>query len=151
MSGAVAVILAMTAPLAAAVAADSHAGHHSAQSEPVLNHGEKWQTDAPLRKGMAEIRNLMGKSLLKIHAGRLDRAEYAKLSDGISAQVDYLTANCKLAPEADAQLHLVLAQIIDGAAAMKTDHPQDGAAQVVDGLGVYGRLFDHPGWQPLAH
>lgn len=117
-----------------------------------LNNGQKWQTDAPLRQGMSEIRASVSSSLQRIHNGQFTPAEYAALGDRIQAQIDYVTANCKLPEEADLQLHVSLTQIIEGVAAMKEKTGQEqGALKVVQALNAYGQYFDHPGWKPLGH
>jgi hypothetical protein len=68
-------------------------------------------------------------------------------------EVQSITANCKLPADVDAQLHLVLTQIIDGAEAMKAGKAADlGFAKVVAGMDDYGNHFDHPGWKgPAPH
>lgn len=64
----------------------------------------------------------------------------------VQAQVDYVVANCQL-PE-----HVVLEQMLDGLAAMKTETGRaQGAAKIVQALELYGAYFDHAGWQPLPH
>ncbi|MDO8606842.1 MAG: hypothetical protein Q7R40_09930 [Phaeospirillum sp.] len=136
-----------------AFAADhGHASHGAAQSEPTLDHGRQWPTDGALRHGMSEIRDLMADAAPRIHDGRFDAAEFSRLANGISARIEYVTANCKLPPEADAQLHLVLARIMDGVEHMKTERKaQDGVVMVIDAISSYGRFFAHPGWQSPSH
>lgn len=133
----------------AAGEAHSHGARHG---ELTLDHGRKWLTDGALRQGMSEIRAVMAEALPQAHSGRLDVTGYARVADRVTSQIDYVTANCKLAPEADAQLHLVLAEIIDGADDMKKGRkPVDGMVKILGGLDAYGKHFDHPGWTPLAH
>lgn len=70
----------------------------------------------------------------------------------VQAQVDYVVANCQLPEQADQQLHIVLEQMLDGLAAMKTETGRaQGAAKIVQALELYGAYFDHAGWQPLPH
>ena len=52
-------------PALAADHAHEHEGHGAAT--PVLNHGQKWPTDAPLRQGMASIRSALLPQLPAIH------------------------------------------------------------------------------------
>lgn len=60
-----------------------------------------------------------------------------------------------LEPKADAQLHLIIADIGEGIEAMegkaKKVKRQAGAIKVVGALEKYGSFFDHPGWQPIKH
>ncbi|HMZ82756.1 MAG TPA: hypothetical protein PLT94_10220 [Rhodocyclaceae bacterium] len=130
---------------------DSHAAAHGL----VLDDGRKWPTDPPLRDAMTVIRKDIDASLHDIHRNRLSNARYAALAATVEARVADIVANCKLAPEADAQLHLVIADLLDGAAGMagkrKDVRRSQGAAKVVSALQNYGNFFDHPGWQPIAH
>lgn len=120
-----------------------------------LNSGKKWETDAPLRNGMAGIRDDMASKLGEIHASKLKKTGYAELSEKISTHTNSIFKNCKLSPKADAQLHLVLSQILGGNQQMKSAKSiQDrraGAIKIIDALQLYPKYFDHPGWQPLAH
>ena len=137
-----------------ALAAGEHAhpSHGAAVQELKLNDGKKWQTDAPLQKGMAEIRAAMAVSLDKIHHGAFSPAEFEALAARIDQQIEYITTNCRLPEDADAQLHLVLADVIDGIDAMKGEAERaEGAVRVVQALVAYGKHFEHPGWQPPAH
>jgi hypothetical protein len=83
-----------------------------------LNAGQKWETDAPLRQAMARLRQHMAPALGPIHAKRLPAAEYARLGREVEAAVADIVAQCKLPPEADAQLHLVVAELLQGAEQM---------------------------------
>jgi hypothetical protein len=138
------------------LAADAHKHDHGAAPAKLeLNNGKKWATDAPLRQGMENIRKLMQASLHDIHENRLSAAKYGALAKQVDAEVGGIVANCKLEPKADAQLHLVIADIGEGAEAMagksKQAKRQAGAVKVLGALDKYGAHFEHPGWQPLAH
>lgn len=119
--------------------------HHHAPAAMTLNQGAKWDTDAPLRQGMSAIRASVEKDG---HAGK-----YAALADVIEAQVAYMVEHCKLGPAADAVLHGVLAQLVEGVEVLKGQKagvaPAEGVAHVVAALDSYGELFDHPGWTPM--
>lgn len=117
---------------------------------PVLDHGKKWPTDDVLRRGMNDIALAMRQSLTPIHGKVFTPAQYEALATRIQAQVDDVVGNCKLPEQADQQLHIVLEQIIDGAARMKSGTSRDeGAMKIVRALAQYGKYFDHAGWQPL--
>ena len=145
--------LAGTGGAMAADVAHSHDGHGSAQLE--LNHGKKWATDAPLRKGMGNMRTAMVGALSAIHDDKLNAAGYKTLADRIETEMAYVVTNCKLDPAADAQLHLVLAQLGDGVTKMKSPDSaasrKEGAVTTVQTLNAYGEHFDHPGWKALTH
>jgi len=134
-------------------AADPHSHAAGEQTQLVLDHGKKWPTDEPLRKGMAEIRAALAAKHKGIHNGTLTPGDYKALGSTVESQVATIVAQCKLEPAADANLHLVIAELLDGAAAMQgksTATPAAGAAQVVRAVNQYGRYFNHPGWKPLA-
>lgn len=134
------------------LAAEPH--DHGGTTAPVqlqLDHGKKWPTDDVLRRGMNEIRAGMAQSLTPIHDHTFTPAQYDALAQRIQTQIDDIVANCKLPEQADQQLHLVLEQIIDGAADMKgaTETGRDqGAVKIVRALAQYGEYFEHADWQP---
>ena len=61
--------------------------------------------------------------------------------------------NCKLEPEADAQLHIVIAELLAGAEAMQRKdggvEPRAGAERVAKALNAYGEHFEHAGWKRI--
>ena len=147
-----AALLSLPAP---ASAADEHKHEQGAAATHTLtlNQGKKWTTDEPLRNGMTEIRRLLAAQDEAIHKGKLKPADYAALGAKIEGEVGTIVATCKLEPAADANLHLVLEDLIEGADAMqgkvKGRTPRQGAGKVVAALNEYGRYFDHPGWKRL--
>lgn len=137
---------------AATVLAEEAHSHESGSVELNLNNGARWQTDDALRRGMSDMRNDMAGALPGIHGNAFTPAEYTELADKIDGRINYLVENCKLSPEADEQLHVLLVQIIDGIAVMKGDADQvHGAVKIVQALNLYPEYFDHPDWQTLTH
>lgn len=150
--------LLMTAtPFAANAEAHNHSHEHGAAAATTLqlNAGQKWETDAALRLAMANIRQAMAGSLHAIHENRLSKSGYAGLAKKVENEVGYIVANCKLEPQADAQLHLIVAELLEGAGEMagkvKTGKRQDGAVRVIGALEKYGRYFADPGFKPIEH
>ena len=137
---------------ATGVGAHDHGGH---QVKLALDHGKKWATDEPLRKGMASIRASVEGSLHEIHEGKLDAAGYNALADKVGAQVGGIVAECKLEPKADAQLHVVIAQMLEGVDAMqgkqKKVKRQAGVVKVLTALEQYGNYFDDPNRKAIQH
>lgn len=137
--------------------AEISAHQHEPGASPTtkLNDGKKWATDAPLRKGMENIRAAMTTALPAIHINKLSSAKYNALAQKTSNEVAYIVANCKLDPQADAQLHLIIADILSGVEAMqgKTNGTkrQAGAVRLLGALEKYDTYFDHPGWKPITH
>jgi len=141
-------------PTLAADAAHNHGQTHGANQVATLqlNAGKKWETDAPLRKAMGEIRNAMDGSLKAIHDDRLSPKGYAALAKKVEAAVADMVANCKLGTAADDQLHIVIADLLAGADQMKGKRERlDGAVRVIEALGNYAKYFDDPGFKPIAH
>jgi hypothetical protein len=148
-------VLALAALLSlSAGAASPHAHHHDAGSLKLsLNAGQKWKTDAPLRKGMSVIKQAIETREARLHGGKMTAAEFATLGKEIDQAVQGIFAACRLPPAADQNLHLVLVQIMNGSRVLedpKADHLQ-GVREITGALAAYGEHFDHPGWTPLKH
>lgn len=149
---AVAMGLSGAALAATSAAAHDHGGH---KVKLALDNGKKWATDEPLRKGMAAIRGNLEGALHAIHEGKLDVAGYNALADKLGGQLGGMVAECKLEPKADVQLHIVIAQMMDGVDAMqgkqKKVKRQTGAVKVLTALEQYGNYFDDPNWKAIQH
>jgi hypothetical protein len=147
-------VAAAALPMAAHSAeAQKHDHGASTPAQLSLDHGRKWSTDAALRAGMGRIRALVEPQLSNAHAGKLSAAQYVALASRVEAEVGGIVANCKLAPQADAMLHLVLGEIGTGTDAMAgkvpATPPQHGLAMVAAAINDYQRYFDHPGFEPI--
>jgi hypothetical protein len=127
-------------------------GASGAVGQLQLNNGQKWQTDASLRSGMASIRAAFDANHPAIHAGTQADAQYGALATHIEQQVQSIVANCHLPAAADANLHLVIADLLQGVTVMRGQDPtrsrHDGAALVHGALMAYGQYFDDATWQP---
>lgn len=147
-----AVALAFGGPAFAANDAHEH-GHGAQEAKLVLDHGKKWQTDEPLRQGMTNIRGAIAKDVKAIHANKMTPKQYQALAAKVNAEVAGIVQNCKLPPEADAQLHIVVAELMAGAEAMEGKEQgvtrRAGAERVAKALNAYGEHFDHAGWKRL--
>jgi hypothetical protein len=137
--------------VAPAVAAQPAGHEHEAETHALqLDHGRKWSTDAPLREGMSAIRDAVGAQHHAIHLNQASTANYHALAKKVDEQVAYMVANCKLSPEADANLHVILADIIAGSDLMKGQDKaksRDGAIKIMAALETYPKYFEHPGWR----
>ena len=156
-----AILLAAGLSLAAASHAAAPAHQHDAHAEQAasatlqLNAGKRWGTDEPLRKAMASIRQSVEASLQDIHENRLKPAGYGALASKVEAEVGNIVSNCKLEPKADAQLHLIVADLLAGSEQMagkvKKVKRQDGAVKVIGALEKYATYFNDPQFKPIAH
>ena len=140
----VALLCALAASPVLPAAAQDHATHHA--TPPTTTPAKRWTSDAPLRKGMAEIRAAVD-ALEHDEHGHIGPEQAATLATAIENQVAYLVANCTLEPQADAVLHAIIGRLLRGTAALKAD-PQDkaGVAMLRQALQDYAQHFDDPGW-----
>jgi hypothetical protein len=143
--------LLINTPALAAEPADHH--HSAGMHELTLDAGKKWATDDPLRQGMAAVRNAVAADMKAIHTGKQTDAGYDALAAKVEASVSSIVQNCKLKPEADAQLHVLIAEMMQGVDVMRGKEAQaprlQGAEKIVGALDNYPKFFDHPGWRPL--
>jgi hypothetical protein len=128
----------------------AHAGTGAAVTQLQLDGGSKWATDPAVRSGMAAIREAFDADHPAIHAGKETDPRYDALAASIEKQANAIVANCKLPPAADANLHYVIADLLQGVSLMRGTDPargrHDGAALVHGALIAYGEYFDDPGW-----
>ena len=140
-----------------AFAQHGHELESGSASKLELNHGKKWQTDAALRKGMTSMRAATMAALDALHAGKASDATFEAAARVMNAQVSYLIENCKLDPKADAQLHMIVSDILAASEILKgksaTIARVDGLLAAASALNRYGQFFAHPGWRaiPLGH
>ena len=133
------------APDQATAAHDAHHGSHEAHanSAPTLGAGERWPTDEPLRAGMSRIENSVTHAAA---AGRPIPAKTAReVAQTVEQSVSYIVQNCKLEPDADAALHIIIGQMMTAATQLKKeDASRDtGVTQLNDALATYRKTFDH--------
>ena len=127
-----------------AAAQDSHHAAAPTAAKPAPAKG--WATDAPLRAGMGRIRQAVD-ALGHYERGHMGAEQAVVLAGNIEADVNFLIANCKLDPAADAALHGIIAKLLQGAHALKAN-PSDLAAiaPMREAVAEYGRTFDDPGF-----
>lgn len=145
-------VTALLSPVAA-MSATGH-DHGSADTHKLqLNAGKKWETDAPLRQAMTAIRQSATQILPAAHAGKATAADYDAFGRAISAQVTYMVENCKLPPQADAQLHLIVAELMAGAEAAQGKQGDaqraSGVVQVAQASNAYGKYFNDGHWKSI--
>lgn len=136
------------------LAADAGQHDHGAQKphKIELNAGKKWETDDALRKGMSSMRASIAAALPNAHAGKLSNAEYDTLGKDLGGHVAYIVENCKLDPKADAQLHVVVADIASGIETIEGKAGKKRAMGVVktaQALNTYSKYFNHDGFQQI--
>ena len=145
--------LALSSPLAVLAATDAHDHGKSAPHKLELNAGKKWGTDDALRKAMSGIQASVAQTLPAAHAGKASAADYDAFGKDVTAQVTYMVENCKLDPQADAQLHIIVADLMAGVEAAQGKHGEkkraSGVVKVAQAANAYGKHFDHAGWKAI--
>lgn len=150
--------LAVLAAPGPTLAQHQHEGDHQHDTSSAaianlkLDGEKKWVTDASLRSGMASMLAAFEADHPAIRAGTATDAQYDALAASIERQVNSIVVNCKLPPAADANLHYVVADLMQGVSLMRGKDPQrtrhDGAALVHGALRAYPKYFDDPDWKP---
>ncbi|OUR80835.1 hypothetical protein A9Q75_09165 [Colwellia psychrerythraea] len=131
---------------------DHSHGHASTQQKMQLDQGKKWSIDASLHSGMSKIKNSMEENIDEIHKNKFTDAQYKSLAGKIDAQLAYLFENCMLPADADAQLHILLFDIMQASKQMQlSDNPRSGAITTIKALQKYPHYFDDKDWQALQH
>jgi hypothetical protein len=132
---------------AMAQSADAHAQHATHVADPAtLPASPRWATDAPLQRGMRDIRQAVA-ALEHVQHGHLDATQAPAFADQIQAAVNDMIANCKLAPDADAELHALLVRFVAGANQVRTGPVTlEVLKPMQEALAAYPTRFDDPGW-----
>lgn len=133
--------------------AQTHDHGHAESAALTLDHGQKWATDAPLRQAMGNLARSVNENLPAAHAGTLTDAQYDALGAQANREFAYIVENCKLTPQADAVLHVILADMVSGAEVIggkQADQPRaTGVVRLAQALNRYGEYFNDPGWQAV--
>lgn len=137
-----------------AQAVDAHAAHaheHEDAGALTLNGGQPWDTDAPLRRGMMQIRVASAMLVPAYAARQLPAAQAQQLGEAVRESVATMIAQCQLAPDADANLHVILGRILAATSALESDPlSAQGIPAITAALDEYGHYFQHPGWSEAA-
>ena len=131
------------------IRAHHSSGHdhaHADQAVLALNDGQRWATDQALRTGMRAIR-VAAAPVLAAPPGRVTPADAAGLADALQEQTKFLFAHCKLPPQADATLHVILTELLTGSALLAKDPASaEALGEIRRALARYPQYFDDPGW-----
>lgn len=141
--------LLLISPLTGAIDSGNH-DQHSHHATTLPNDGKQWATDKPLRQSMNAIRDAVQTNLEAWHKNELNNEQVAILTQTIEENISYMIVNCKLEPEADAALHGLIGQMLQGVKHMRLNtYADDGLPKIIDALARYPDYFQHPLWQPL--
>lgn len=132
------------ASLSSPLLAQDHAHHAPADSSAAAD-AARFATDAPLRKGMQDIRQAVDR-LGHYERGHLSAQDAVAAAGQVETGVRYIIANCKLPPDADAALHAIIVPLLQNATALKADPARrDAIPAMRQALQQYERRFDDPG------
>jgi len=148
-------LLLLGTAVTASTIASEHAHSHeqaSTHQKIQLDQGKKWPIDASLHIGMSKIKASIEESISEIHHKQFSEAQYKALAGKVDAQLAYLFEHCKLPADADAQLHILLLDIMQASRQMQSsDNPRSGAITTIKALQKYPHYFDDKDWQALKH
>ena len=136
-----------------AMAAVPH--HHDAATQPVplqFDQGRKWSTDEALRLNMGALRDAFAARREAILQKSLSWEDSKALGVEIEQRVIAILTDCRLGPEADRNLHLIVAELVQASDVLqgKTRQPRErGVTQALRAVHMYAVYFDHPGWQAV--
>lgn len=112
--------------------------------------GTPLPTDATLRIGMENLRQIMAVPLADIQGNRLPREAYPTLALEVRAELAAIAQHSHPGHQAEPELRHLMARMEAGTRAMEGrptgSRRQRGALQVIDALEHYSAHFDHPGW-----
>ncbi len=77
----------------------------------------------------------------------LSKGEEKAVGGKIKATVRDIFKSCKLAPDADAAIHPILAELLGAASQLEQGDSKEGLKKIRKALLNYGDYFDHPGWK----
>lgn len=123
-----------------------HSAHEKTNSGLHLNNGKKWPTDATLRSNMSDIHNHLKKNLPKIKTNSMSMQDYQKLGKDVQVNIGTIFKSCKLPKEADAQLHIIMVDLIDANRTFSDDSPLKAKRKAFDktiaSYKTYLKFFD---------
>lgn len=152
----------MKAAISSLVVACAFAFMGDLQAAPLLEHdhashvvdanrsavpSQRFDTDAPLRKGMGEVQAALD-DLRHYEMGHMPANMASERAGDVAKAVEGIFAECKLAPEADAALHTILVPLLGAAKRLEHDGSDLAAvAAMREAVASYPQRFDDPQWQ----
>lgn len=108
---------------------------------------------AELRQGMEEFRAQVLVAQEQKEQNALDEAGYLRLATEFSDLLTRISTSQDLHSQSDRHLQWLLGDIAESIAMMKSSPrlpvKQLSLKRIAETLNLYGREYDHPGWQPI--
>lgn len=127
-------------------AENSHHGHGANSKATETKSSKKFIADDALKERMNAILGTMEK-LSKNGSVTEKKKLVVATGSSVESVVHDIFKSCKLAPDADAAIHPILAQILDGAAMLKKGDEKNGHEKIHNALLKYEENFEHVGWK----
>jgi hypothetical protein len=126
-------------------AENSHHSHGGSSNASEVKPDKKFIADEALKERMNSILSAMQK-LNKTGSASEKKKEVITTGGRVESVVQDIFKSCKLAPDADAAIHPILAEILEGAHLLKNGIEKDGHERIHKALLKYGDNFEHSGW-----
>ncbi len=123
-----------------------HHDHDSKTKGTEIKLSKRFLADDSLKKRMNSILEEMEK-LTKIESVPEKKKQVVITGSSVETIVQDIFKSCKLAPDADAAIHPILAQILKGAAMLKKGEGKNGHKKIHEALLRYEDNFEHSGWK----
>ncbi len=126
-------------------AESNHHSHGGSSNVVEAKPNKKFIADEALRGRMSSILSEMQK-LSKTGSVAKKRKQVITTGGRVESVVQDIFKSCKLAPDADAAIHPILAEILEGAHMLKKGDEKNGHEKIHKALLKYGDNFEHSGW-----
>ena len=114
--------------------------HHSGASDLLLDNGERWATDEPLRAAMERLH-------ADVSNATRGQVTHEMLAARIGEEIGFMVRNCRLPAAADAELHKLLVMLGDARHLLEEPGTADAGLEMArNALQLYGEYFLHAGW-----
>ena len=126
-------------------AENSHHSHGGSSNASEVKPDKKFIADEALKERMNSILSAMQK-LNKTGSASEKKKKVVTTGGRVESVVQDIFKSCKLAPDADAAIHPILAEILEGAYLLKKGDEKNGHERIHKALLKYGDNFEHSGW-----
>lgn len=127
-------------------AENNHHNHKVSSKTKEAKPSKKFVPDEALKERMNSILGAM-KELEMQGVVAEKKKHVVTTGTRLESIVEDIFKTCKLAPEADASIHPILTQILEGASMLKKGDERNGHEKIHKALLKYEDYFEHSGWK----